>query len=497
MKRFLPWLSASPASEAAGTATEPTPTLRWGGEEIGEGEATGHFLAIGAPGSGKTIILRLLLQSVLAQFRPGGDQRALVFDAKQDALPLLSGMRPRVPVRTTNPFDSRGVAWDLARDIREPQVAVELAFTFFPNVQESQPFFSDAARHLLYGTLIRFLQSGAAWGLGDVVRVMKSTRTLKAFLKRCPATQDLVEQYLSEKRLAANIGSTIATKLLPFEPIAASWESAQERVSLEEWAVGDEILILGNSETSRTAIQTINRCMFKRAVDICLHQSESFTRRTWLVIDELAEAGNLTHALISALKRGRSKGICAALAFQSVSGIRDPKLYGPYFSDEILGLIANRFIGRLECPVTAEFISKLFGDQEVDGVSTSRTSSQHGGTFTESHQRVIRRAVLPGELMSLPSCNRCNGLSGYYIVRSLGAYPAQLPGDSLFDADLAAPQADVPEIIPRPVSAQYLAPWTSARRRELLGSRGINPQLTCDGTEVETIETRADEKENW
>lgn len=496
MKRFLPWLSASPPAEPTGNATNQSSTLRWGGEEIEEAEATGHFLAIGAPGSGKTIVLRLLLQSAVSQFRPGGDQRALVFDAKQDALPLLSGMRPRVPIRTTNPFDSRGVAWDLARDIREPQVAVELAFTFFPSVQESQPFFSDAARHLLYGTLIRFLQSGSTWGLGDVVRVMKSTRTLKSFLKRCPATQDLVDQYLSEKRLAANIGSTIATKLLPFEPIAAAWESAEERVSLEEWAVGDEILILGNSETSRTAIQTINRCMFKRAVDICLHQSESFTRRTWLVIDELAEAGNLSHALISALKRGRSKGICAALAFQSVSGIRDPKLYGPYFSDEILGLIANRFIGRLECPVTAEFISKLFGDQEVDGVSTSQTTSRQGGSFTESHQRVTRRAVLPGELMSLPSCNRRDGLSGYYIVRSLGAYSAHLPGERLFDADLTPASPDVPEIVSRPVNAQYLALWTAAQRREFLGQRGFNPELTPDGTEVNTIETPSAEKEH-
>ncbi len=444
-------------------------TLHWGPINLPLSEATGHFLAIGARGSGKTVIMRRFLQSVVPTIVPDSDTRLLTFDIKQDMLPLLAGMRARVPVRTTSPFDARGVAWDLSRDVREPQVATEIAFTLFPELQESQPFFTDAARHLLWGVLIRFLLGGAEWNLGDVLRAMRKPRQLRSVLKGAEHTRDLVDQYLRDPRLAANISSTIATKLLPFEPIAAAWDSATEKVSLEEWATSSQILILGNSETSRTAIQAINRCMFKRAMDICLHQSESFSRRTFVLADELVEAGRLP-GFVSALKRGRSKGLAVCAGFQSVAGLRDPKLYGPYFSAELLGLFANRFIGRLECPETAEFVSKLFGDQEIENVSTSRTSSNQGGSFTESRQQVIRRAVLPGELMALPTCSRENGLQAFYLVRSVGAFPGELAGDVLFDRELCPPDPNTPELIARPVQCQFLAPWTGEQKRRLLGT---------------------------
>ena len=85
-----------------------------------------------------------------------------------------------------------------------------------------------------------------------------------------------------------------------------------------------------------------------------IDQSESTTRRSWFIVDELADAGKL-QGIISLAKKGRSKGACVVLAFQSVSGLRDPQLYGQHGADELLGQIGTRFIGRLECPSITRF----------------------------------------------------------------------------------------------------------------------------------------------
>ena len=81
------------------------------------------------------------------------------------------------------------------------------------------------------------------------------------------------------------------------------------------------ILILGNSEVSRTPMQILNRCMFKRACDITLDEKDSRDRRNWFAIDELSDAGRLD-GLVSLAKKGRSKGACLAVALQSVAGLQ-------------------------------------------------------------------------------------------------------------------------------------------------------------------------------
>src|SRR5262249_3749671 len=153
---------------------------------------------------------------------------------------------------------------------------VEIVFTLIAREHESQPFFSDAARHLLYGVIVSFMLSGYEWTFADLLRAVSSARRLKAILKKHPQTRDIARRYFGDKRLLSNIMSTLATKLLAFEPIAAAWEHAKGKVSLQQWADEESILVLGNSEISRTAIDAINRCMFKRASDITLSQTESF-----------------------------------------------------------------------------------------------------------------------------------------------------------------------------------------------------------------------------
>ena len=112
----------------------PEGMIRWGKIWIPMSDAMNHFLAVGTTGSGKTTILRLLMQSVLPKVGTG-DCRALVNDAKQDAMPLLAGMVDPEKIVLLNPFDSRGVAWDIAKDLNEPRLIFEFCSTIFPAVE--------------------------------------------------------------------------------------------------------------------------------------------------------------------------------------------------------------------------------------------------------------------------------------------------------------------------------------------------------------------------
>jgi type IV secretory pathway TraG/TraD family ATPase VirD4 len=449
-------------------------SIQFGPVRVSPEAATSHFAFVGTTGSGKTTLIRLLLQSSLRSIGTGVDARAIVYDAKQDVVPQLAAIAPRADIVITNPFDRRGVAWDVCRDVREPQVAVEFAFTLIPAVPESQPFFSDAARDLVYGTILSFMLSGRVWTLADLLRVVRSRRLLVAVLRLHDETRDLIGQYLADKRLAANILSTIASKFLPFGPVAAAWEHAERRVSLTEWSKSEMIWVLGNSEISRTPLQTLNRCMVKRSSDITLNESESTTRRNWFVFDEIADAGKLD--IVSLAKKGRSKGGCLVIGFQAIAGLKDTQMYGPYFSEEILAQFGHKFCGRVECAASAEWASLLVGDHEVDEVNRSRTKSKEGTSVTKSHQNVIRRAMLPSEIMSFPPCNVRNGLTGLFFVPDVGVFRDNIGGEDLFGRQLLPP-ADIPAFVRRPVRCQLLRPWSEETERRF----GVPPRRSKSG----------------
>ena len=441
------------------------PVIRFGMQLHPESFATSHWAAIGATGSGKTVVQRMLMQSVLPEIGLGHDRRALVYDAKGDAMPILAAIAPRAEILTLNPFDERGVAWDLAADIREPRVALEFAHILIPREHESQPFFSDAARHLLYGTVLGMLLRGNEWTFADVLRALQSPGISKAFLKSHRHTRSIVGRYFFDKRLLNNIFSTLACKLLPFECIAASWETAKRMISLADWTTKEQILVMGNSETSRAAIDAINRAKFRRVTQLVLAQSESFTRRSWFFVDELSDAGRLD-GIVPLMKKGRSKGGSVMVCLQSFAGLRDEKLYGPHFAEELLAQIGNRFYGRLECPETAEAASRLFGDQDIDQYTTSHTSGKHSSTTT-NHQIVTRRTVLPSEFLNTERCSKSNGLAGYYRTQFYGCSEGTLDGEDVFDNLLLPPDPSVPDFIPRSMKSQLLRGWKKSDRIRL------------------------------
>lgn len=435
---------------------EDTKCLRWVSVDLPEEQATSHFLAVGTTGSGKTSVLRLLMQDALPTVG-SGDCRAVVYDAKQDAIPMLSAFVPKDRIVIMNPFDARGARWDMMDDLDEPRLILEAVTTLFPRTQDSTQFFYEAAVSITYHVLLSWYLSGFRYQFSDLMHVLKRPSLIKQVLRMHEQTSPIVGQFLADRKLRQNVMASIAVRLLPYDHVAACWDHAVSSFSMKQWAEGEYVLVLGNAEVSRFVVDSINRFLLKSCINRTLNKTESRTTSDWYFLDEVSEMGKLD-GLVSLLKKGRSKGAKACLSIQTISGLRDNALYGQTGTDEILGQVGHKFVGRLECVATADYFSHLIGEQEVWLESSSHTYGSQNSSSTYSYSRQVKKAVLPSEFLSMQPCSIQTGLSGYCLSPHIGVFRTHLAGGKLFNSDLL-PLSEEPAFVPRPASCQVLGPW--------------------------------------
>jgi len=335
-------------------------------------------------------------------------------------------------------------------------------------------YFPDAVRDLLGGLLTSFATTlPANWTLRDVLLAMTHPGYLRQILARCSHTQRLL-RYFDSERSFADVLTTINTKLGPLSTIAACWSHAKHRISLQDWQEGNYILVLGNQEKLRSPLNTIYRILFKRISEVVLAAPDSEDRRTWLFLDELRETERVD-GLARLLTQGRSKGLCAVLRAQGIEGIRDA--FGDNVGEELLTQCSQISVLGLNSPATAEWASKVLGRYEQTEYHSS--FGREGETRTE--QVVNREAVMPSELLELPSANPRNGIRGYHICPDIGAWCAELPGRWVSES-LLPPDPDISNFIPRPKSHHYLEPWDAKDLTRLQ----LQPE---DGTPQQKTET--------
>lgn len=454
------------------------PGLPVGQHHLPSTAAYSHFAFAGATGSGKTMLQRVLMQSVLPLIGKGFGHRALIYDAKQDMLSLLAGIGLRAPVRTLHPLDTRSVSWDLAADIRTPAASLQMAAILIPDVKtDNNPFFANAARHLLAGALnVLTEQAGCHWTFRQVLLVMRDPLKLRELLNRSEHTRFLL-QYFEHPGTFQNILSTLLTYLASFEVIAAAWDRTGESLSLEQWMKEESILVLGSDESNRAALEAMNRLIFRRISELVLSQPELpapdvRSPRTWFFFDEVREAGKL-ESLSRLLTKGRSKGAAVVLGFQDIAGLQD--VYGREVANELVGQCATTVILRLNSPETAAWASRLLGSREVLESRRAQSRSYRsilqtlsGTGASISHGLATRPLVLESEITGLPPTSFETGLTAFAVTPWTGAFESHLSGEWLRH-HLRPPESRVPNFVPRPTIHQYLRPWGPDDERILGG----------------------------
>lgn len=480
--------------QASAAARDADGDITWGGMRLPKGAETSHFLVVGTTGSGKSLTLRQLMREALSTARLGADRRALIYDAKTEVASELATLALEVPVVYLNPFDERCAQWNMSADITSPVTALQVASIFIPEeAGGSNRYFSDTARDLLREVMMSFIHSGAEWTLRDILVAMRSQKRLTEVLEKTPAGTELLEMHGGDPRAFHNVLSTARSRLAPFEPVAAMWSRAKTKVSLRDWVSGDMVLVLGNDDSARAAIDAVNRVIFQRCVELALKEPNSKTRRTWWFLDEVREAGKLD-GLSALLNKGRSRGCCVALGFQDIHGLKD--VYGQEVALELVGQCSQKALLRLESEATAKWASATIGQYEqVDVLQAQSGSLAQDGRRTSSEQWRTADLVMPSELLGLPVTTMRTGLTGYYLTPYVGTFRKTIPLAGLIE-DSQAVNA-VPDLIQRPESEQYLETWGVNDCIRLGLSTAESIELVAENSELDKKRAALKQDESW
>ena len=489
--------------------------MLWGGLELHPRYATEHFLVSGATGSGKTILINILLNNVLGDGR-GRRRRALIYDPKQEMVPVLYGLGVGPRIRILHPFDQRSSAWDMAHDIDSPVAAREVATILVPEAAEgtaSDSFFINAVRDLLTGVLLAFINcvplphEDAQWTFRDVLLTLLYEPYLRFILsldktregQPFPLVTRLWDHYLDPKkadpRTVANIRSTISTRLSIYEPIAAAWHHAQQSpwpgqaptYRIKDWLKDGcyDVLVLGTDEAARAPLDAINAVLFKRLTELILSrrpltegERETAQETTWVFLDEVREAGRLD-GLSRLLTTGRSRGACVVLGFQDIDGLRH--VYDQPIAHELTGQCNNLALLKMNSPSTAEWAANLFGSFLAEEQQPTEVYGDRVETSVH-HTKAQRDVLYTRDLIILPKTGPQNGLTGYFRYSGSqedGPWKYQLDWNEhlLPNRPIPSSHPDHIHFIPRDVSEQYLPPWDREDWARL-GWDGEPPPLT-------------------
>jgi type IV secretory pathway TraG/TraD family ATPase VirD4 len=456
-------------------------SIFWGGLHLPVSTGTQHFGIIGAPGSGKSTSLALLMKSILPGIRPGSNRRALIFDAKRDIYAILIGLGlPPERIAILNPFDLRSAAWDMARDITSPAIAMEMGTILVPEKEELQPFFPEAARSLLGGVMESFTTlAPGRWTLRDVVLTLRHDRRLQRVLGSNPNTEALVRRYLGTGEMQKSVEATVDATIRRLTFVAAAWERATAKVSLQDFLREERIFLLGRSPSLNSTVQQINRAILHRLTQLIL-KGEEATRlfpapQTWIIVDELRTAGRFD-SIPSFMVEGRSKGACVVVGFQDLPGLIE--VYGQHLAHEIFGACRNKAFLKLTEIESAKFASAHFGEQELELVNytwnSSSTQSQSGKPFSfwqesartfgiaQQKSRHVRPALPPSGFQRLPEATRYNGIAGYYDTASIGHPYFHVLSGPFLNRAVPNPARGIADLIDRPPEHEVLTEWRPA-----------------------------------
>ena len=438
----------------------------WALRDLPVTEAVKHFLICGMTGSGKTTAIQLYLQSIARRFRARRKtpEQLIVFDAKCDMVPVLAGLGLTWEddnVWILNPYDARSAVWNVAEAVQTPAMARHLATLMVPEEKNSTaPYFSDGARELVHFVVMALNHvAHTNWTLRDLLCALDCREHIVQVTAHEPRTKVLADRILKDRRHAAGILSTLATKLGRFEQVAALWHTntSGRHFSIPEFLKKPGVLVLGNDPVLRDSFWPIIGLVLKSLTQEILRGPETLRPRHWFVLDEFRalERADYIHDL---LNRGRSKGASVVLGIQSIDGLVE--VYQESGANDILSQCATKTFLRAGGPQTAEWAEKYFGQVREEETHKSVTTGGEKTTTTTQHEIRERFLFLASYFLNLP-LPKPGAI--YVSVNDIPCQRATFITSRHFDEvrSWCRPPGKVASVIPRDnVSEQTLKPWS-------------------------------------
>ncbi|MBE9040093.1 type IV secretion system DNA-binding domain-containing protein [Oscillatoriales cyanobacterium LEGE 11467] len=414
--------------------------IRWGASFVLKANEPLHYLILGVTGAGKS----LWRETMMAKVLPGN--KGIVNDPKPSGgdgmVPLLEDLGVKYYI--LNPFDYRCTTWWIAKDVKGPNMAYELAAYLIPILANSEGrFFDDGGRIALEMIIVSLqIALGENWTFRQVI-LFSQQPYFEILIKNYHPRPHEFDEFLKAKKMEGernDILLTLQAKLMQFNSVAALWERALEKLSLQDF-VSDSFpkntaIVMGSDPIHSEISTQTNALMFGFAAKYLKALPTNRHRRIWVFLDEAASEKTAPWPEIDGVMAlGRGAGVACCLGFHSISLLK--RTYGELVAMGLFGLARHKAIFGVD-DETSQFLSKSLGDYEYleQSYSSSVTVDGKGKTSysdTTSERLGSRPVYLASEFqdMNRPPTGVENGLLGDFIAPGEGIHSHHYSWDEL------------------------------------------------------------------
>ena len=355
---------------------------------------TRHMAMIGTTGSGKTTVLRQLLDGIEAR-----GEAALVYDTSGEF--VAHYYNPERGDIILNPFDERCAYWSPFDEITHPADADRIAHQLITETgQNDRDVWLETSR-ILVANMLRALWHEGKCSLQDLLCALQ-TRTkddLKTWLGNSSSARTFAED---ADRATGSVLFMLAkaANLIQFLRVEGSGNPFAFRdfiYDLDKRSGPKPWIFVPRKEDYFEASKPLLACWLECAASAVLGLTPSPDRRIWFILDELADLPRVEN-MARLLPEGRKFGAAVVLTFQALGQMQHR--YGPQIAESMLGCCNTKLFLQTIDSETRLWASQTIGDCEVEiqTMTDALASGDDAPRTTLSKTRKSRPAILESEL---------------------------------------------------------------------------------------------------
>ncbi|HET6523550.1 type IV secretion system DNA-binding domain-containing protein [Sphingopyxis sp.] len=356
---------------------------------------TRHMAMIGTTGSGKTTVLRQMLDGI-----EGRGEAALVYDTSGEF--IAHYFDPERGDIILNPFDARCAYWSPFAEIAHPADADRIAHQLITETgQHDRDVWLETSR-ILVANMLRALWREGKGTLPDLLHALqvRTKDDLKAWLGDSSSARTFADDadratgsVLFMLTKAANLIQFLRMQDGDEKPFSfrAFISGLDERTGRRPW------IFVPRKEDYFEASKPLLACWLECAASALLGLSPSADRRVWFLLDELADLPRVDN-LARLLPEGRKFGAAVVLTFQAIGQMRHR--YGDDLAESMLGCCNTKLFLQMIDGESRKWASDTIGscEMEVHTMTGVLGEGDDKPRMTLGRQRKTRPAVLESEL---------------------------------------------------------------------------------------------------
>ncbi|MBN2094267.1 MAG: type IV secretion system DNA-binding domain-containing protein [Candidatus Zambryskibacteria bacterium] len=364
-------------------------------------------LVLGAAGTGKSVLVRDVIQSL-------ANDKCIIYDRKGEFLQKFY----REGDLILNFLDARNVDWNIYEEIKTDEDIDSISSSIVPHTGDDRSkFWYNSARDLIEVVLEAVRRSEVKADFSHLATFMFETNTKEKLFEELKQYKDLisrVEGYISDKSQTATSIFASYTEYANYFRNKALLSSKGGKFSVRDYIKNKEdkrrIFIINPANVE--SFRGLNTLFLDLAFKEILSLPDDIERRIFVIIDEFPSLYKLD-SLERLLAEGRSKGACPLISAQDFTQIE--RIYEAGAAS-IFNNANTKAIFRLAETKSAKYISEWLGEQEkkeLDESLSQGTAEMRDGYYYKESKK-IEKLYLPAEIANLEDLN---------FVFKVGPYP--------------------------------------------------------------------------